>query len=119
MNLFDETMRYIYKVLSLKIIFSDPQKFGYGNINYYKASETKKIVVNDAINNLSLWAKAQGTSYFELRNLNQWIRGKKLPKGYYEIEIPKDATPTTLDMSKYEWVEKKQSPKKRSRECIC
>jgi hypothetical protein len=58
----------------------------------YKEVVVKIISVKKAINALSAWARAEGTTYKHVKRLNPWILKRKLPappKGtVYEIAIP-------------------------------
>ena len=36
------------------------------------------------------WALEQGYTYKDVKVLNPWIIGRSLPKGEWEIELPKD-----------------------------
>lgn len=89
----EETSRYIFRILALKLILESPQQYGFylTETERYKPVPTKKIKVSAPIPNLAEWAAGQGTTYKMVRILNPWIRGKSVPnksgKTYY-IEIP-------------------------------
>lgn len=89
----DETSRYVFRILALKEIMKNPEKYGYliPKEELYKKINTKKITVDSTITNLSKFAISQGINYKVLKTHNQWLRDKKLDnptKKVYEIEIP-------------------------------
>ncbi len=89
----DETSRYIFRILALKEIMKNPEKYGYliPKEALYPKINTKKIMIDSTITNLSTFAISQGINYKILKTHNQWLRDKKLDnptKKTYEIEIP-------------------------------
>ena len=89
----DETSRYIFRILALKEIMKNPEKYGYliPKEALYPKINTKKIMVDSTITNLSTFAINQGINYKILKTHNQWLRDKKLDnptKKTYGIEIP-------------------------------
>jgi membrane-bound lytic murein transglycosylase D len=89
----DETARYVFRILALKEIMKNPEKYGYiiPSEALYLKINTKKIQVDSTITNLSTFAISQGINYKILKTHNQWLRDKKLDnptKKVYEIEIP-------------------------------
>lgn len=89
----DETSRYVFRILALKEIMKNPEKYGYliPKEALYPKINTKKIMIDSTITNLSTFAISQGINYKILKTHNQWLRDKKLDnptKKTYEIEIP-------------------------------
>jgi hypothetical protein len=89
----EETSRYVFRILAIKEIMSNPSKYGYEftNDELYQTIETQKITVDSTIQDLSSFAKQQGINYKILKIHNPWMRDKKLEnklKKSYEIEIP-------------------------------
>jgi len=89
-----ETQRFIFRILSVKLILLDPVKFGF-NINdddYYSPLEFDRITI-DCFQEipLSLIAKASGTDFKAIKDLNPEIRGHYLAEGTHTILIPKGA----------------------------
>lgn len=89
----EETSRYVFRILALKEIMKNPEKYGYliPKEALYPKISTKKIMVDSTITNLSTFAIRQGINYKILKTHNQWLRDKKLDnptKKVYEIEIP-------------------------------
>lgn len=93
-DLNDETTRYIYKILAYKLLFGNPEKYGYAipDRGRYKPIKFKEIVVNSPIPDLVAFAKAQGVTYKILKDYNPWIMSDKLtmltPNKNYILLIP-------------------------------
>jgi hypothetical protein len=90
----DETSRYIFRILAYKIIFENPQDYGFNfrPKDYYQDPEMEVVTVEDDISNLAEWAKSQGYSYKELKLYNPWMRERNLNvrRGRtYQILLPK------------------------------
>ncbi|RTY89682.1 lytic transglycosylase domain-containing protein [Flavobacterium sp. GT3R68] len=89
----DETSRYVFRILALKEIMKNPEKYGYTipQQELYFILPTKKIEVDSSITDLATFAKGQGINYKILKIHNPWLRDKKLDnvnKKIYTIEIP-------------------------------
>ena len=95
LNLNDETMRYIFRLVAIKEILKDPQRFGFylEEKDYYQPlNEFAVAEVNEPIPNLGDLAEKYGTTYRMLKVYNPWLRSHKLTnsKGKkYQIKIPK------------------------------
>jgi membrane-bound lytic murein transglycosylase D len=90
-----ETARYIYRIISFKIILSNPKKYGYylRKKDLYPAIPTYTVTVDSAITNLVGFAAKYKISYKLLRDFNPWIRTSTLvntTKKSYNITIPKE-----------------------------
>ncbi len=73
----DETMRYVYRILSFKLLTENPQKYGYHlrRKDYFPAFENyKKVTISEQNIDWSAFAAKHGTNYKTLRILNPWIR---------------------------------------------
>jgi membrane-bound lytic murein transglycosylase D len=91
----EETARYVFRILALKLIIEAPEKYGYSlsPSDYYKPLEYKTISIGESIQDLPQFAKSLGVSYQTLKEYNPWIQntdyklvlkdGKK-----YKIRIP-------------------------------
>jgi len=75
-----ETSRYVFRILALKLILSDPENYGYKlfNRDLYRPLETRTITVTATIPDLTNYAIAQGCSYKMLKLLNPWLLQNKL-----------------------------------------
>ncbi|MDD2200170.1 MAG: lytic transglycosylase domain-containing protein, partial [Bacteroidales bacterium] len=75
-----EPARYVYRIVALKIVMSNPELYGfniptedlYHPINYYP------IIVDTTINNLQEFALKFGINYKLLKIFNPWIRDTML-----------------------------------------
>ena len=89
----DETERYIFRILALKEIITNPKKYGFifDKEDLYTRKETRLVKVDTAISNLTLFAKEFGMNYKELKIHNPWLREHKLnnkSRRLYEVKIP-------------------------------
>ena len=87
-----ETQRYVFRILSIKLIFSDPKKYGYrlSDEDYYPPLEFDRIQVNCKHDtHLRIIAQAATTHFKAIKDLNPEIRGYSLPPGKHNILIPK------------------------------
>lgn len=88
-----ETSRYIFRILSYKLIFENPEQYGFilKDSDYYKMDPSMVITVDTTINDLSEWALSHETSYKMVKLLNPWLKDRSLPnrsRTVYRIEIP-------------------------------
>ena len=89
----EETGRYIFRILAVKRIFSDPKSFGFyfNQDDLYTAQKTRTVLVDTAITDIVNFAKSQGVTYKTLKIHNPWLRDpflKNASRKVYEIEIP-------------------------------
>ncbi len=90
----EETMRYVHRILALKLVATNPEKYGFilTEDDYQKPFENYTVVtVSDSEIKWSEVAKKHGTNYKILRLLNPWIRSYEYTnKGNteYKVKIP-------------------------------
>ena len=89
----EETQRYVYRILALKLITENPEKYGFQirDNGWYQPYECKTITVTQSIPNLVDFAYEQGTNLKMLKYFNPWLRGNSLTistGNSYEIKIP-------------------------------
>ena len=89
----EETQRYVYRILALKLITENPEKYGFqiGDNGWYRPYETKTVTVTESIPDLVQFAYEQGTNYKMLKYFNPWLRSNSLTisaGNSYEIKIP-------------------------------
>ena len=89
----EETSRYVFRILALKEIMKNADKYGYliPNEALYVNLPTRKVVVDATITDLAAFALTQGINYKILKIHNPWLRDRKLTVAtgkQYEIEIP-------------------------------
>lgn len=90
---YEETGRYVFRILALKEIMQNSPKYGFDipQNELYVQVPTKKILIENSIEDVSLLAKEQNTNYKTLKVLNPWMRDKKLTVSEgktYSIEVP-------------------------------
>jgi hypothetical protein len=90
----DETSRYIFRILALKVIIESPEKYGFflPEKEKYPVIPVELVEVKGPILDLVSFAKAQGINYKILKLFNPWLRDSVLknPLGKsYQIKIPK------------------------------
>jgi len=88
-----ETGRYVFRIMAIKEILSNPEKYGFDiqEKDLYQAAPTYTVDVNTPIANFADFAIQKGINYKILKRHNPWLRephlnnksGKK-----YTIELP-------------------------------
>ncbi|WP_298880242.1 lytic transglycosylase domain-containing protein [uncultured Polaribacter sp.] len=89
----DETERYVFRIIALKEVITNPKKYGfvYDQEDLYTLAKTRTIRVDTAISNITNFAKKFGLNYKEFKMHNPWLRENKLnnkSRKLYEIKIP-------------------------------
>ncbi|HEY0977100.1 MAG TPA: transglycosylase SLT domain-containing protein [Flavobacteriales bacterium] len=76
----EETSRYVFRILAMKEIISDPERYGFHlrEKDLYPVYSTRELVVTGAIPDLADLARAEGTDTRTLKLLNPWLRDGKL-----------------------------------------
>lgn len=96
-NFFDlymnhETTRYVFRIMALKLLMENPTAYGFepSKMELYQPIETRKIEVDESIENLADWAKEHGSNLRMLKVLNPWLISSKLTisESTYIIELP-------------------------------
>ena len=90
----EETSRYLFRILAFKLLFENPDAFGYHlqEKDFYTQPQFTQIEVNQDLPDLAQWAKEQGSSYKYLKQYNPWLRdqGLKVKNGKsYTLRLPK------------------------------
>lgn len=96
LNLTDETSRYVFRLLAMKEIISDPVKYGFYLDDFEKyqpLDDYSTVTVNESVPSWGEFAKKYGISYRILKVYNPWLIDNKLTviKNTYEIKIPKSS----------------------------
>ena len=91
--LVEETSRYMFRLLAVKEIFKNPQRYGFllKKEHLYPPIPYKEITVTTPIASLSDFAKQQGITYAQLRDANPWLREQSLKNRTgktYVLQIP-------------------------------
>ncbi|ULB34568.1 MULTISPECIES: lytic transglycosylase domain-containing protein [Proteiniphilum] len=91
--LVEETTRYYYRMLAIKLIFENPQKYGFviKPEHLYKPVKFKEVKVSSSIPDLPDFAKQHSITYAQLKDFNSWLRSTRLSNASgktYTILIP-------------------------------
>ena len=91
----EETGRYIFRIVALKEILNNPDKYGFNfrHKDLYKPIPTYKVAVDTAVIDFVNFSEQFGINYKILKLHNPWLREKHLNNKsgkLYHIEIPKE-----------------------------
>jgi len=94
MVLGEETERYVFRILAIKVIFENPQKYGFylKDSDLYPPLEYTEVNVDTAISSIASFARQYETNYKMIKLLNPWLRENYLhatPNKTYQIKILK------------------------------
>ena len=89
----DETRRYIFRILAVKIIMSNPKTYGFifEQSDLYESTPVRIINWDLPIQNISSFAEEQGINYKLLKIFNPWLIQNHLnnkSRKKYQIKIP-------------------------------
>lgn len=89
----DETMRYMFRLLAMKMIMESPSTYGFQlrPDQLYQPIKYKEVKVNGPVADWPQWALDHGIDYMTLREHNSWIRSKSLTNKSgktYTVKIP-------------------------------
>lgn len=90
-----ETTRYIYRILALKMIYENPTAYGFylRGRDLYPQMETQSVGVSASIDDLITFAANNKVNYRILKEFNPWLRSDKLTVTggkTYQIQLPKE-----------------------------
>ena len=88
-----ETQRYVYRILALKLIMQHPQNYGFyvRRCDTYPELPCDEVQLSDQDVDLVNFAISHGTSYKMLRSLNPWLTSstvKNKAGKTYKVKIP-------------------------------
>lgn len=94
LSLNEETARYVFRILAVKEIISNPQNYGYQlrKKDFYPPIVTQKIKIDSSIADFSEFIAKQNVNYKIFKYFNPWLRKNSLTnkdKKTYYIELPK------------------------------
>ncbi len=89
----DETMRYVFRILALKYILTQADKLGFviAASEAYKPYKSRTVTVTASIPDLTQYAIDNGTNYRVLKTLNPWLRNHALTirdGQSFDIQLP-------------------------------
>ncbi|MDD5815056.1 MAG: lytic transglycosylase domain-containing protein [Bacteroidales bacterium] len=78
----EETKRYVFRILALKLIMTHPDAYGFiiSDADLYAPYETKDVEVLQPISDLPSWAVEHGTTYRAVKLLNPWLMRNKVDR---------------------------------------
>lgn len=90
-----ETGRYIFRIIALKEILTQPQKYGFNftTADLYTEVPTYRVGVDTAVTDFVKFAERFGINYKILKIHNPWLREKHLnnkSRKQYYIKIPRE-----------------------------
>lgn len=93
----DETSRYVYRILALKIILENPEKYGFrvAAEEKYPLLKCREVPLSGTVANLAVYAHQQGINYKILKYFNPWLRQSSLKnpaRKNYLLKIPEPGT---------------------------
>jgi hypothetical protein len=86
-----ETKRFIFRILSIKQIFSNSKRYGFdlSEDDYYPPRATRQVQIKSRKEvPIRIIASAGKTHFKMIKDLNPEIRGRYLAKGTHQIRIP-------------------------------
>lgn len=94
MVLGDETGRYVFRILALKVIFENPKQYGFflEKSDLYPPLEFTEVRVDSSITSIAAFARKFDTNYKLLKMFNPWLRENYLSNKQgksYSIKIPR------------------------------
>jgi len=90
----EETSRYVYRLLALKLIMSEPEKYGFifDKEELYPPIPVYHVSVDTTVEDFAVFASKYAINYKVLKIFNPWLRDKKLSNTSsktYQISIPR------------------------------
>lgn len=80
LHLNQETSRYVFRIIALKLIIQNPTDYGFylTENDYYKAFDYKQIKISEDVNSWVDFAKSHGVTFKTLKQHNFWIVSNEL-----------------------------------------
>jgi LysM repeat protein len=94
MRLPNETERYIFRILAVKTVLSDPSQYGYNLPKGQGYPPLKVARVNVQLTcplPIQTVAEASGTTLREIKRLNPAFRSEEIPEGSHQIKVPESS----------------------------
>ncbi len=76
----EETSRYVFRAIAIKMIFENPNKYGFNfsDAHLYHKEKLEEIEITKSISNLREWAFKNNINYKQLKRYNPWLRKNSL-----------------------------------------
>lgn len=88
LNVSDETNRYVFRIVAIKEIMKNPEKFGFyirKNELYPPLDGFKVIQIDSTISNLADFAHQQNMTYRQFKLFNPWLLKSELPNPGHKV----------------------------------
>lgn len=94
----EETSRYVFRAIAIKLIFENPEKYGFNftKEHLYQKEDLQEIKITKTIDNLRDWAFENNINYKQLKRYNPWLRKNSLSvrsRKSYIFQIPTNIEP--------------------------
>ncbi len=89
-----ETARYIPRLLAMKLIIENPEKYGFylQPKDLYPPLKSKAVAVSSTIDNIATFARNNNINYKVLKMYNPWIKFDSKDDYTYRFEVPTGKT---------------------------
>jgi hypothetical protein len=92
----EETKRYVPRMIAVKEILSNPEKYGFifDEDDLYNLTPTKLVEVDTIITDIARFSNDLGINYKIMKLHNPWLRENKLnnnSRKLYHIKIPSNS----------------------------
>jgi membrane-bound lytic murein transglycosylase D len=89
----EETSRYVFRILSMKEIVNNTDKYGFviRPSDIYAPIDSKEISISGPVEDFAAWCQEYGVSYKDFKILNPWLRQSYLKNKSgktYVVKIP-------------------------------
>jgi membrane-bound lytic murein transglycosylase D len=95
--LVDETARYVYRILAMKLVYNNPSAYGFylRQSDFYPPLSIYTVTIDSTINDLPAFAQKMKINYRILKEFNPWLRRYTLTNKTarkYILTFPKEGT---------------------------
>ncbi len=89
----EETSRYVFRILSMKEIVNNTDKYGFviRPSDIYAPIDSKEVTITGSVEDFAAWCQEYGVSYKDFKLLNPWLRQAYLKNKSgktYVVKIP-------------------------------
>jgi membrane-bound lytic murein transglycosylase D len=89
----DETSRYIFRILALKLVIGEPEKYGFkvSDEEKYPIIPFTEVNISGSIKSFTIFARSHNINYKLFKQFNPWLRQpnlKNLKGKTYTLKIP-------------------------------
>jgi hypothetical protein len=89
-----ETEEYLLRIMAIKIILSNPEKYGFvlDGQDYYVPYDVEEVEVSSpGLVHIRIIAEAAQTNFKTIKDLNPELKGYYLPEGKHTLFVPRDS----------------------------